>query len=44
MIYCHVAGASQSSDIGPITEADSDAVVDAKETIIETIKGWITRE
>lgn len=37
-----IEGASQSNDIGPITEQDSDAVVAAKERIIETIHGWIS--
>lgn len=41
IIYCYITGASQSSDIGPIADAGSDAILRAKETIVETISGWI---
>lgn len=41
MIYYCFTGATQSNDIGPIADADSDAVLNAKKTVIETIGSWI---
>ncbi len=36
-----IRGGYQGNDLGPITDADSPQLVEAKRTIMETIRQWV---
>ncbi|XP_037043767.1 putative serine protease K12H4.7 isoform X3 [Bradysia coprophila] len=36
-----IEGATMGNDLGPATDADSDALAEAKEQIVEIIRGWL---